>query len=214
MTTQWVTDLEELFAATLATVATIRTANSLPTATVHIGAQYLEFSEAAPRIVIVPTGTRYEAKRNGQGTDDTDYVSGQIPLRKFVYFRWMLFTAHFWGEPDPQFLQSPTSKLGSQYYPYNTTIELEREFFYALQANLSIPMAFPTQGEWILDTKNSQYGQNLAVQFQIGTPVTAEPYTILPYAVSSGDTDAVVRDITITIGSSSVGPIVTPGDES
>ena len=58
--TQWITDLEKLFAATLATVATIRTANSLPTATVHIGAQYLEFNEAAPRIVIVPTGTRYE----------------------------------------------------------------------------------------------------------------------------------------------------------
>jgi hypothetical protein len=217
--TQWVTDIDGVFAATNELVKSIRVDNSLPalqpSGDILIGKQYLAFEQSAPRIVIVPKGTRYGAARNMQNAGNVGYEPGKIPDRKAVYMRTMLFTAHFWGGPDPQFLNTdPADKLGSQTFLFNTTIELEREFFYALQATMSIPTARPVSGAWNLETLNTQSGGVLEVDFEIETSVFAEPYTILPYAVSSGDTSGVVREVTVEIGASSVGPIIIPGDES
>lgn len=207
--TQWITDVDAIFTETAATIAAIRLANSLAPVTFLIGRQYVNFEGSAPRIVIVPTRTTYGPVQQASNTAAApDYDIGQIPLRKNLFLRWMHFSAYFWGEPDPQWLQDPTSKLGSQNYGLNTTIELEREFFQALQESITIPMAHPLSGEWVWESPNTAYGANLVVEFRIGTPLLAEAYDILPYAPVSGGVEV---DVNITIGTSTVGPIVIPG---
>lgn len=208
--TQWITDFDAMFADTVVILDAIRVANSLPAVTFHIGRQYINFEESPPRIVIVPVGTAYDPVRGSSNdASSPDYAIGSIPLRKQIYNRWMSFDAYFWGEPDPQFLTSPTSKAGSQSYQLNTTLELEREFFYALQASATIPSGQPISGDWNFETPNTAFGANLVVRFRMATPLLAEAYTILPYAPVSG---GVSIEATVTIGSSSVGPIIIPGD--
>lgn len=211
--TQWITDIDAIFAETSTLIAAVRTANSLPplqdAGAILVGPQYLKFNQSAPRIVVVPVGTAYDPVRGSSNAGATGYEIGSIPDRKQLYNRWLLFDAYFWGEPDPRWLTTPTSKDGEQNYAWNTTLELEREFFSCLQQSMSIPTGHPISGEWNTETKNTQYGQNLTVRFRIATPLLAEAYTILPYAPVSG---GVTVEATITIGSSSVGPIIIPGE--
>lgn len=208
--TQWITDVDAIFAKTFTLLAAYRVANSLPVAECLVGRQYVNFEGAAPRIVVVPVGTTYEAFRPASNDASApDYGIGTIPLRKGLFTRWMTFDAYFWGEPDPQFLQSPTSKLGTQNYQLNTTVELEREFFAALQQSVTIPTGHPVSGEWNYETVNTTYGASLVVRFRVATPLLWEEYTILPYAPVSG---GVTIETSITIGSSTVGPIIIPGD--
>ena len=216
MTTQWVTDIAAIFASTNTNVKAIRVANSLPalnpSGDILIGQEWLAQEDDAPRIVIVPKGTKYEAAKKMQNAGATGYLPGQIPARGEAYYRWIIFEAHFWGEPDPQFLNAdPTTKLGDLLYDFNTTLELERQFFSSLAASITIPTAFPSSGEFNQETNVNRRGRELTVTFQIGTPITFEPYTILPYSVASGD-GGVVQEATLTItpGNSPVGPIIVP----
>lgn len=216
MTTQWVTDLNAIFTDTNTRVKAIRVANALPalnpSGDILIGQEWLAQEGDAPRIVIVPKGTKYEAARPMQNAGATGYLPGQIPERKVMFLRWLVFDAHFWGEPDPQFLdQPPTTKLGDLLYDFNTTIELERQFCSSLAASITIPMAFPASGEFNQETNVNRRGRELTVTFQIGTPLTFEPYTILDYSTAAGD-GKVVRDVNLTIspGNNPVGPVVIP----
>jgi hypothetical protein len=214
--TQWVTDIAAIFAETNTAVKAIRVANGLPALSpsgdILIGQEFLAQEHDAPRIVIVPMGTKYEAGKPMQNAGATGYLPGQIPDRKFLFLRWLTFEAHFWGEPDPQYLNNaPTTKTGDALYDFNTTLELERQFFSSLQASVTIPMGHPLDGTWNQPTDVNRRGRELTVAFRIGTPLTNEPYTQLPYSVTSGD-GGVIRHayITVSPANNPVGPEIIP----
>ena len=219
MAVQWVTDIAEIFRATGERVQAIRTANNLlelsgtgdpgNIAGLCIGQEWLAQEMDAPRIVVVPIGTAYEGAKPMQNKGVPGYDIGKIPDRKAFYFRWMTFEAWFWGEPDPQYLDLPTDKVGNPVYDFNTTIELERQFCVGLYESISAPMAYPMSGEWRQTQNVNRRGRSLVVTFKIGTPVFGEPYTILAYqpAVSG-----VAIEVTISMGDSTTGPILIPGE--
>ena len=183
-----------------------------PDGDILIGAEWLAQEHDAPRIVIVPKGTKYEAAKPMQNTGAAGYLPGEVPARKSAFLRWLTFEAHFWGEPDPAYLNNaPTTKVGDPLYDFDSTIELERQFFSSLAATITIPMAYPTSGEFNQDTNVNRRGRELTVAFQIGTDLTHEAYTILPYSKVSGD-GGVVQEATLTItpGNNPVGPVIVP----
>jgi len=213
MTTAWITDLDAMFTQVNTTVKAIRVANSLPPlepdGDIIFGQEREAEEHDAPRIVIVPVSHSYGPARQSADVSATGYVPGEIPLRKYVFTRVIRFEAHVWGPPDPQFLTSPTSKLGSLTYDFNTTWELEREFLYALQASMTIPTGHPITAEWRQSTNTNRRGRTLVISFDVVTPIAGEENTILPYSQTDGD-GGVVREVNVTIGTSTVGPVTIP----
>ena len=211
--TQWVTDFGAIFAETFAAIDAVRTANSLPALSYDpnglpfIGREWLSQNYDAPRIVIVPIGGPIGAVMQASNAGATDYEIGSIPLRKNLYKCQHEFEAHIWGEPDPQFLNAPTSKVGSLVYDFNSTFELMREFISALQQSMTIPTGHPLSFEWDQPTDINRRGRLLVLKFAVMIPILYEPFTILPYAPASG---GVTVEATVEIGSSSVGPIIIP----
>ena len=213
MTTTWITDIDAMFSTVSDTVADIRLANGLPAlepeGRIIFGQEREAEEHDAPRIVIVPIGHSYEAARQSADVGAPGYEPGEIPLRKYVFTRVIRFEAHIWGGPDPLFLTDPLAKTGSITYDFNTTWELEREFLYALQAKMTIPTGHPVSAEWRQSTNTNRRGRTLVVTFDVRTPIAAEEYTILPYSQTDGD-GGVVREVNVTIGSSTVGPVIIP----
>jgi hypothetical protein len=213
MTTQWITDIDAMFTEVNAKVKAIRVANSLPELSpdgdIIFGKERIPEEHDAPRIVIFPVGHDYEPARQSANVPTTGYEEGEVPLRVYHFTRVISFEAHIWGGPDPQFQDSPTSKLGSLTYDFNTTWELEREFLYALAATMTIPTGQPKAGEWRQDTDVNRRGRCLVVTFQVRTPIAGEEFTILDYSQTAGD-GGVTREVTVTIGSTPTGPVVIP----
>ena len=193
--TPFVQTVAAIFSQTEAGIATVRAANGLPplvpSGKLLIGQEYLVREHAPPRIVIVPKGTAYEGAKPMQSQPG----AGQIPPAKTQFLRWVLFEAHIWGDEDPAGKDA--------LYSFDSTLELEREFFSQLAASGTIPLAHPLDGEWRQPTDVSKLGRLLVVNFRIGTGLYAEPYTTLPYSSTVGD-GGVVRDVSVTIGSSTV----------
>ena len=192
------------FAEASATIAAIRVSLSLPpllpSGAIVIGQEWLSFEHNAPRIVAVPTRTEYR----GALQSDTAANAGGTPPAKYVFSRDMYFDIHCWGNPDPAGVD--------QLYGFNSTIELEREFLYAIQASGTIPVTVPQSGEWRQPQDIQMRGRLLVFGIKIWTPVTAPPYTVLPYSVTPQD-GGVAREITVQInppGGDTVGPIVIP----
>ena len=211
-----VTSIAAIFAEANTRVRNLRAALGFPALSpdgdILIGQEHLAEEHDAPRIVIVPRGTKYEGAKPMQNAGATGYLPGEVPARKTAFLRWIVFDAHIWGEPDPQYLNNaPTTKVGDPLFDFDSTIELERQWFSSLAATISIPMAYPTAGEFQQDTNVNRRGRELTVTFQIGTPLTHEPYTILDYSTVAGD-GKVVRNVNLTItpGNHPVGPEVIP----
>ena len=204
MTSPFVTQVGALFAQASVIVAALRVQLALPplvpNGAILIGQEWLAFEHDAPRIVVVPTRTEY----TGAITTNPPQVGTGTPLAKAVYSRWMDWEAHVWGEPDPTGVD-PT-------YDFDSTLELEREFLYAMQATMTIPVSVPRSGEWRQPQDVQRRGRLLVVSFRIWTPVMAPPYNVLPYAQTVGD-GGVERDITAQINpptGDTVGPIIIP----
>ncbi len=211
-----VTSIAAIFSEANTRVRNLRAALGFPALSpdgdILIGQEHLAEEHDAPRIVIVPKGTKYEAAKPMQNAGAAGYLPGQIPARKSAFLRWIVFEAHFWGEPDAAYLNNaPTTKVGDPLYDFDSTIELERQWFSSLAATISIPMAFPTAGEFNQETNVNRRGRELTVTFQVGAALTHEAYTILDYSTVAGD-GKVVRDVilTITPGNNPLGPIVIP----
>jgi hypothetical protein len=95
------------------------------------------------------------------------------------------FRAHFWGDETPTPSSPPTEQ--DLWYSFNSTVELEREFLGALMRNCGNDPAVKLHGgEWVQPTNMQRLGRLLVLSFSIETPVTDEPWTILPYAQSTG----------------------------
>lgn len=210
MTTPFVTDFASFFSEAQVLIAAVRAGLGLPALVpngkILIGQEYLAREHDAPRIVVVPIGAAYEGAKPMQAR--TGY--GAPPDRKYAWFRGLTFSAHFWGNPDPA--------GADEIYDLSSAIELEREFCSSMSSVMtSTKLSFyPTAGQWKQGTANeTRRGRVFEMDFVIGTPVTFEPYTILPYSQTAGD-GGVVRDVTMTIsppdGSApqNVGPIVIP----
>jgi hypothetical protein len=96
-----------------------------------------------------------------------------------------VFRAHFWGDETPTPQSPPTEQ--DLWYSFNSTIELEREFLGALMRNCGNDPAVKLHGaDWVQPTNMQRLGRLLVLTFSIETPVTDEPWTILPFAQSTG----------------------------
>lgn len=202
--TVFYTQVGALFSQASTTIAAIRVAQGLPalvpTGAILIGQEWLSFEHDAPRIVAVPTRTEYA----GALPTNPPQVGTGTPPNKYVYSRYMDWDVHLWGEPDPT--------GADPVYDFNSTLELEREFLYAMQAAMSIPIAVPKGGEWRQPQDVQRRGRLLVVTMRIWTPVVAPPYTVLPYSATPND-GGVERDLTVQINpptGDSVGPIIIP----
>lgn len=166
------TRLFEIFDPVAKLVASIRNTRGLPplqnasgqpSGNILVGRKLADQPGAPPRIVVVPTGTRYETAR----------PMGSNP--KPFALRWLQFDAHFLGNSDPN--EDPL-------HDYDAALELEREFFYALKNTAgNTPNLKWTNGDWA-PSGTVHNGQLLIVPFEVGTPMTEEPYIVVPYATT------------------------------
>jgi hypothetical protein len=202
--TTFYTQIGALFAEASVTVAAIRVSQGLPplvpSGAILIGQEWLAFEHDSPRIVAVPTRTEY----SGAIPTNPPTVGQGTPPNKYVFSRYMDFDVHIWGEPDPTGVDP--------LYDFNSTLELEREFLYAMQASMSIPISVPKSGEWRQPQDVQRRGRLLVLQLRIWTPVVAPPYTILPYSQTPND-GGVERDVSVQINpptGATVGPIIIP----
>lgn len=223
----YVTQLDTLFSNVFAKVAAMRAALSLPAlvpnslANFQIGGEFAPEAQAAPRIVIVPTGIEsYDYSQQmpitQTGTDITRLS------RKSVFRRWLTFDAQLWGEPDQatRDVTNPTNPTPpgtpSPTYGFNSTIELEREFIVAIVSLIgSAGQAWqPINATWPpANAANNRYGRLLVLSFKIATPVTTEPYTILPYSQTAGDghvTREIIAEISVNGDQQSLPPFIVP----
>ena len=197
----FVTDLPAFFSQVYAAVAAVRTANSLPALVPNslpnfqIGGEFAPEAQVAPRIVIVPSGVEsydfsQQMPTNQVATDITRVA------RKSVFRRWLTFDVQMWGDPDltarpvsdPADTTPPA--IPDPSYAFNSTIELEREFLVAITSLIgSAGQAWqPIRAEWTsANLGNNRYGRLLVLSFKLATPVTREPWTMLPYSVVPND---------------------------
>ena len=205
----FVTDLATFFSNVYAKVASERSLlglpalipNSLPN--FQIGGEFGPEAQAAPRIVIVPTGVEsYDFSQQMPFTQTPTNI-GRVPS-KSSYRRWLTFDAQLWGDPDQtaRDVSDPTNPTApgvpSPTYGFNSTIELEREFIVAIVSLIgSAGQAWaPISAVWPgPNAQNNRYGRLLVLSFKVATPVTQTPYVILPYSTTPGD-GGVARQIT------------------
>jgi hypothetical protein len=179
------TDLIAIFQTIFADVIANRLARGLPPLiATHLGKEWIRSEESPPRIVVVPTTTAYKPSRR-IGAQPMRGTIDQVNPRPF-FRRIMHFAAHFWGDESPAPSNPPTEF--DLWYSFNTTIELEREFLGALMRNVGNDPAIydGLHGEWVQPSDQNRLGRMLVLAFTIETPVTDEPWTILPFAQSSG----------------------------
>lgn len=188
------TDLVALFTAIFADVASTRASRGLsPLVSAHLGNEWVRAEESPPRIVVVPISTSYKPMRR-MGMQPMAGLTSQVNPRTF-FRRILHFTAHIWGDETPS-PQSPPAET-DLWYSFNTTIELEREFLGALMRNCGNDPAIyeGLSGDWSQPTDLNRLGRLLLLRFTIETPVTDEPWIVLPFAqVSTGPGVVVVVD--------------------
>jgi hypothetical protein len=178
-------DLVAMFTAIFSDVATIRAARGLPPLiSAHLGKEWIRAEETPPRIVVVPISTSYKPMRR-MGAQPMQGLTSQVNPRPF-FRRLLHFAAHFWGDESPTPSNPPTEQ--DLWYSYNSTIELEREFLGALMRNAGNDPAIydSLSGEWVQPSDQNRLGRMLVLSFTIETPVTDEPWLLLPFAQSTG----------------------------
>lgn len=208
----FVTDLSVFFTNVYSNVAAYRAALSLPALVPNslpafqIGGEFAPQAQIAPRIVIVPTGvSRYDYSQQ-MPTTQTPTNLGRAPY-KSTHRRWLTFDAQIWGDPDQtaRDLSNPTNPTApgvpNPVYGFNATIELEREFIVAITALIgSAGQAWaPLSAVYTTaNVANNRYGRLLVLSFEVATPVTTDPYKLLPYSTVPND-GGVVRQINANI---------------
>jgi hypothetical protein len=171
------TDFVAIFSAVFGEMAAVRTSRGLATLTTHVGQEQVRAEEDAPRLVVVPTGARYETARN-VGNQGGVYPDTNP---KTFWRRILTFDALCWGD------QPPASTESDLWVSYNTSVEIERELLIALAHNLGGPAAIRLYGaRWEQPTDMNRRGRVLVVEFGFETPVTQEPYIVLPYSTVGG----------------------------
>jgi hypothetical protein len=214
--TAFITDLVALFTPVATEIAGRRLALGLPplvapspptaamVGSLLIGQEWIRRQHSPPRIVIVPTGARYEATRRVGVQPMSGRVEGLQP--KIREMRWLQFDAHLWGDPDL------TSANGLQ--DFNACIELEAELLTALYDQCGgTPNVRHGVARFEQPTDDARMGRVMVLPFEIGTNVTDLPYTILPYATDSASGVTVLTEMSTVFadGTSSVaGVIVAP----
>jgi len=192
------TDLVALFTAIFADVAATRFARGLPPLiSAHLGNEWVSREESPPRIVVVPTSTSYKPMRR-MGVQPMQGQLSQVNPRTF-FRRLMHFTAHIWGDESPS-PQSPIAET-DLWYSFNSTVELEREFLGALMRNCGNDPAIyeGLSGDWSQPTDLNRLGRLLLLRFTIETPVTDEPWIVLPFASTAGSTVGVTIVVDTTV---------------
>lgn len=172
------TKLYELFHPIAQYIAAVRESRGLPpiadgTGDILLGNQFVAQEGSAPRIVVVPTSTRFEAARK-MGTNPAPF-----------YLRWLGFEAHFWGDDGPEGSNST--------YAHDAALELEREFLGGLALyGGNTPNLKISNGHWVNAGEASRSGRLYVLPFEVGTPVTFEPDIALPFAQTPGGNGIVV----------------------
>jgi hypothetical protein len=206
----FVTDLPAFFSQVYAAVAAARAALSLPALVpsslpnFQIGGEFAPEAQVAPRIIIVPTGVEsYDFSQQMPTNQDARSI-GRVPS-KSVFRRWLTFDVQIWGDPDltPRDVTNPANTtppaVPDPAYGFNSTIELEREFLVAITSLIgSAGQAWqPIRAEFTTaNVANNRYGRLLVLSFKLATPVTREPWTMLPYSQVQGD-GGVAGEITV-----------------
>ena len=200
-------DLVALFSSVFGEMTTVRSSRGLtPLVSTHIGKEWLLQEEAAPRVVVIPERMQYAPAR-GLG-NQTSHVGDFNP--KALYRRFVTCKAYLWGD------QPAVSTETDTWVSFNTAVEIEREFLVALSHNLGGPAAVISSNmsaEWDQPTDDTRLGRLLVLTFAFETPVTQEPYIVLPFATasSSGAQVSATLETVFPDGSSSIaGVIVTP----
>ena len=198
------TDLSALFSLVFGEIATVRASRTLPPLTsTHVGAEWLHSEEDAPRICIVPSKANYDTAR-GLG-NQTGVVGDFNP--KPLFRRLLSFDAYCWGDDLPR----PQTEADTL-YSFNSAIELERELIVALSHNLGGPAALRLHGaQWDQPTDMNRRGRLLILSFAFETPVTQEPYIVLPYSTTAGVQIHATMETVFPDGQSSIaGVIIVP----
>lgn len=208
------TDFAAIWGAIFSEIATVRAARSLPVATLHLGQEWLQAEESPPRIVVVPMAFRYGPSRQlGGAAGPRNYFTQQSGNPRARWRRMMSFDAHFWGDPNPT-PSSPPEENPDLWYSYSSTTELERELLNALANTVGGEAALQlTEARWEQPSDMNRLGRYLILSFSFDTPVTAEPWVIVPFATqsTSGVQVSATMEEVFPDGSSSIaGVIVVP----
>jgi len=211
----FVTDLVALFTPVSAQITTERVGLGLPAlicpphvagvvGSLMIGQEWLRREHSPPRIVLVPTGARYEHSRR----PGVQPISGRVAEvePKFRFTRWLSFEAHLWGDPD----LSGTNGLQD----FNACIELERELLTALYDNCGgTPNIRHSDSRIEQPSQDLRFGRLWILPFAIGTPVVDLSNVVLPFATAT--TAGVQVDTTVQANfpdgsSTEAGVIIAP----
>jgi len=180
------TDFAAIWGVIFGEIATVRTGRQLPPATLHLGQEWLQAEESPPRIVVVPTAFRYgPARPLGGAAGPTQFFTQQSSNPKTFWRRMMSFDAYCWGDPNPT-PQTPPQENPDLWYSFSSTTELERELLIALAHNVGGAAALQLEGaRWEQPADLVRLGRLVILSFSFDTPVTQEPYTILPFATQT-----------------------------
>jgi hypothetical protein len=208
------TDYAAIWGAVFSEIATVRAARSLPAATLHLGQEWLQATESPPRIVVVPTTFRYGPSRQlGGAAGPNAYFTQASSNPKAVWRRIVGFDAYCWGDESPS-MSSPPVENPDAWYGFSSATELERELLIALRNNLGGAAAISEMSaRWEQSTDMLKLGRLLIVSFAFDTPVTQEPYVILPFAsetASGVQVSATMEEVWPDGTSTIAGVIVTP----
>jgi hypothetical protein len=208
------TDFAAIWTAIFSEIVTVRAGRSLPAATLHLGQEWLVAQESPPRIVIVPTPGDYgPARAMGGASGPANFFQQSSFNPKTFWLRYLSFDAYIWGNESPA-PSSPPVENPDLWYSFSSAVELERELLISLAHNCGGPAAIRLGGyRWDQPADLQRLGRLLVVSFAIQTPVTQEPYTILPYATqttSGVQVSATIEEVFPDGTSSIAGVIVIP----